>query len=58
MAVPKRKISKSKRDSRRAVNMKKTVTGLSVCPHCGNRKLPHRVCPVCNYYNGKPTIAE
>ena len=58
MAVPKRKISKAKRDSRRAENMRKIATGLSVCSNCGNKKLPHRVCPVCNYYDGKPTATN
>ena len=40
MAVPKRKTSKAKRDSRRAQNMKKTVSGISICPKCKEPKLP------------------
>ncbi|MDR1778797.1 MAG: 50S ribosomal protein L32 [Clostridiales Family XIII bacterium] len=58
MAVPKRKTSKAKRDSRRAQNMRKLAPGLSVCPQCHSKKLPHRVCPVCNYYDGKKVIAD
>jgi large subunit ribosomal protein L32 len=27
------------------------------CSHCHELKLPHRVCPSCGYYNGKPVIA-
>ena len=30
--------------------------GLSVCPNCHESKLPHRVCPRCGYYKGKPVI--
>ena len=57
MAVPKRKTSKSKRDMRRVPNMKKSLPGLSDCPQCHEKKLPHRVCPNCNYYNGKEIVA-
>jgi len=58
MAVPKRKTSKAKRDSRRAPNMRKTAPALSVCPQCHSPKLPHRVCPVCNTYDGKKVIED
>ncbi|MDR2354662.1 MAG: 50S ribosomal protein L32 [Clostridiales Family XIII bacterium] len=58
MAVPKRRTSKAKRDSRRAQNMKLHPPGLSVCPHCHEPKLPHRVCPNCNYYDGKEIVAS
>jgi large subunit ribosomal protein L32 len=58
MAVPKRKTSKAKRDSRRAPNMKMTAPALSECPHCHNMKLPHRVCPVCSYYDGRKVIED
>lgn len=30
----------------------------SVCPNCGERKLPHRVCPNCGFYNGKQIVAQ
>lgn len=54
MANPKRKISRSKRDMRRAnwfADMKSA--NLIKCAHCGETKLPHRACPSCGYYNGK-----
>ena len=57
MAVPKRKTSKARRDKRRSANMKMTAPGLSVCPQCHEPKLPHRVCPNCNYYDGKEVVA-
>ena len=57
MAVPKRKMSKARRDSRRA-NLKLTVPGLVECPQCQEMKMPHRVCPECGYYNGKQVIVK
>lgn len=57
MAVPKRKTSKAKRDMRRSPNMKKSLPGISICPQCHKPKLPHRVCPTCNYYDGKEIVA-
>ena len=56
MALPKRKHSKSRRDKRRSANSKLTMVSLSICPHCKKRRLPHRVCPYCGYYKGKPVV--
>lgn len=56
MATPKRKMSKSKRDSRRA-NWKLEAPGFVPCPQCHEPKMPHRVCPSCGYYAGKEVIA-
>ena len=53
MAVPKRKTSKAVTHQRKAANMKKKAPGVSICPQCHEPKLPHRVCPNCNYYDGK-----
>ncbi len=58
MAVPKRRTSKAKRASRRAQNMKKSAPALSICPQCHEPKLPHRVCPNCNYYDGQDVVAD
>ncbi len=55
MAVPKRKTSKARRDKRRA-NWKLTVPTLVECTQCHEKKVPHRVCPECGYYNGKAVI--
>ena len=51
-------MNKAKRNSRRSANMKKTAPGLSICPQCHEPKLPHRVCPNCNYYDGKEVVAS
>jgi len=55
MAVPKRKMSKSRRDKRRA-NWKLTLPALVECPQCHVKKMPHRVCPDCGYYDGKSVL--
>lgn len=57
MAVPKRKMSKARRDRRRA-NWKLSVPGMVECPQCHEMKMLHRVCPECGYYNGKQVIAK
>ena len=49
MAAPKRKMSKSRRDKRRA-NWKLTVPGYVLCPQCHEPKLPHHVCMECGFY--------
>ena len=48
MAVPKRKVSKARRDKRRA-NWKLSVPGMVKCPQCGALVLAHRLCPECGY---------
>ena len=55
MAVPKRKVSKARRDKRRA-NWKLTNPGMVKCPQCQEYKLPHRVCMSCGSYDGKEVI--
>jgi large subunit ribosomal protein L32 len=57
MAVPKRRTSKARRNSRRA-QWKLTVPGLIECPQCHERKLPHRVCLNCGFYKGKEVVAQ
>jgi len=56
MAVPKKKTSKSKSRSRRASNWTLSAPPRSVCPRCGNAKLPHIVCGACGWYNGRQAI--
>ena len=57
MAVPKRKVSKARRDKRRSQVWKLSAPAFSRCPQCGELKLPHRVCGNCGYYKGKEVIA-
>jgi large subunit ribosomal protein L32 len=55
MAVPKRKTSRTRRDTRRATHALE-APAKSVCPQCHEPKLPHRVCGSCGYYNGKEIV--
>lgn len=55
MAVPKRKVSRSKRDKRRTHD-KLTAVNVVECPRCHSKKISHRVCPNCGYYGGEEII--
>ena len=55
MAVPKRRKSRSKRDSRRATH-RISATPFTICETCGAPKLRHRVCPECGMYRGRQGI--
>ena len=55
MAVPKNKVSKARRNSRRA-NWKLTAPNMVKCPQCHEFKMTHKVCKACGYYNGKEII--
>jgi large subunit ribosomal protein L32 len=52
MAVPKKKVSRSRRNMRRAHDSL-SRTGYVECPNCGEHKLPHHVCPDCGHYKGR-----
>jgi len=57
MAVPKKKISKARRDKRRSHHALKPVTA-SECKNCGELKLPHHICEHCGYYRDREVIQE
>ena len=52
MAVPFRKVSKTRRNMRRT-HYKITANGLIECPNCKEMIRPHRVCPKCGFYKGE-----
>jgi large subunit ribosomal protein L32 len=58
MPNPKRKHTRSRRDSRRAANWKLDRAALSPCSNkeCGRLRLPHTVCPSCGFYDGKLVV--
>ena len=56
MAVPKGKVSKARKNSRRSANWKLSLPGIVKCPKCGKMKLAHRVCKSCGYYDGEQVI--
>jgi len=57
MAVPKRRVSKTRRDKRRSSHWKLDIPGLAKCSNCGRAVLPHRMCKACGYYNGKLVVS-
>jgi large subunit ribosomal protein L32 len=58
MPVPKRKLSRSRRDMRSA-NKGLTPQSFGTCATdaCGEPTLPHEVCMKCGFYRGKKVIA-
>ena len=52
MAVPKKKISKSRRNMRRSHDALKAGAHVE-CPNCGELKRPHPVCGHCGHYDGR-----
>ena len=55
MAVPFRKVSKTRKRMRRSHNAL-TPVGVTKCPNCGEAIKPHRVCPKCGFYKGKEEV--
>ena len=56
MAVPKKKISRSRRNMRRfAGGNKLAKPTISTCPNCSEPTRPHRVC-ACGFYAGKSVV--
>jgi large subunit ribosomal protein L32 len=53
--LPKRKLSKGRRDRRRSQDALK-AKNLVVCSNCGEMRLPHTVCPSCGFYKGREVI--
>lgn len=56
MAVPKRRNSKARTNSRRANWLRLEANDPKICPNCREPKLPHRVCLSCGTYKGRQVI--
>ena len=56
MAVPKRRVSSTRRDKRRASVEKLEAPTLTKCPQCGEYIRPHRLCSNCGYYKGEQVV--
>lgn len=52
---PKRKLSKGRRDRRRAHDGLQPVH-LVKCKQCGSMRRPHTACPDCGSYNGMTVL--
>ncbi|RKZ33270.1 50S ribosomal protein L32 [bacterium] len=57
MALPKRRHSKQRKRKRRTHWKLKNINVVS-CSNCGEIILPHRICPYCGYYKGRPIISK
>jgi large subunit ribosomal protein L32 len=55
MAVPKKRVSSSRRNMRRAHHAL-TNTQLVECKNCGEVKRPHHVCSACGHYDGREVV--
>ena len=56
MAVPKQRKGRLSTRIRRSANDRIGTPARSVCPQCGEAKLPHRVCPNCGYYKSREVL--
>ncbi len=57
MAVPFRKVSKTRKRMRRSHNALVADT-MTKCPNCGAAIKPHRVCKACGQYKGKEVLKK
>ncbi|MCO4760140.1 MAG: 50S ribosomal protein L32 [Myxococcales bacterium] len=56
MAVPKRRMSRSRTHKRRANHDKLTPTPVSSCANCGSPVRSHHVCLECGTYRGREIV--
>ena len=57
MAVPKRKVSPSRRNMRRSHHAL-SRPDYAECANCGELKRPHHVCAKCGFYDGREVKKE
>ena len=55
MAVPKKKVSPSRRGMRRAHEALPTQAHAE-CPNCGELRRPHHICSSCGHYDGREVV--
>ena len=56
MAVQQNKVSKSRRNNRRAHDSL-SAANRHECPNCGELKRPHHVCGACGHYADREVVA-
>lgn len=57
MAVPKSKITRSKRGQRRAHD-RLVAASAQECPNCGELKRPHHICLDCGHYGDREVLTS
>ncbi len=55
MAVPRKKVTRSKRDMRRS-HLALAPYNAAECTNCGELKRSHHVCGACGYYDGREVV--
>lgn len=55
MGLPKRKLSRTRRDKRRT-HFKLAPISLGECPRCHQPKLPHQACLNCGFYKSSKVL--
>ncbi|MEW6139647.1 MAG: 50S ribosomal protein L32 [Thermodesulfobacteriota bacterium] len=55
MPVPKKRVSRTRRDKRRT-HKSLTAVNLTKCSQCNEPVIPHRVCPSCGFYKDRTVI--
>jgi large subunit ribosomal protein L32 len=55
MAVPKKKVSPSRRNMRRSHHALLAPAYVE-CPNCGELKRPHHLCEACGHYGGREVV--
>lgn len=60
MAVPKKRLTKRRRNNRRSApgHGQVKLLQLAKCSNCGTRVMPHNVCFNCGYYRGKKVLTK
>ena len=58
MAVPKRRLSRARRDKRRSSVWKLEPPAIEKCGSCGELKLSHRLCAECGMYKGRLVVKK
>ncbi|MDH2326116.1 50S ribosomal protein L32 [Cereibacter sp. SYSU M97828] len=56
MAVPQNRVTKSRRNMRRAHDAL-VASNPSDCPNCGELKRPHHVCGACGHYDAREVVS-
>ena len=55
MAVPKKKVSPSRRGMRRSHEALRREAHAE-CPNCGELRRPHHICSSCGHYDGREVV--
>ncbi len=57
MAVPKKRMSRSRRGMRRSHDHLIETAASEACPNCNQLKLRHHVCGHCGQYRGREVVS-